>query len=313
MFKSFFWKIWLLGIVCSIFAICLVLFGVANYYIEKEESKLISHGELLVQMISNEAEAGYIRGVWPYKTLKMVAEAQDTAFLWVIKPDGEIFWADDSNVMGGVANDPLLGVSETSLRDALFGGEKVKIIAQPLKVELQGGDWTIFLGVSFRHLREFEKEIFLFSLLFFIIIIFCVSLLSFYFSRGLTRPLRQLIKGAEIIGAGNLEHRIKVKSKDELGELGMKFNKMTEDLERAQRVCMRSREGLEVEVASRTKKLRELANSLDEQVQTRTKELQDRIDELERFHRLTVGRELKMIELKKNLDKAKKRLDRLSS
>ena len=37
-------------------------------------------------------------------------------------------------------------------------------------------------------------------------------------------------------------------------------------------------------------------------------EIQKRIDELERFHRLVVGRELKMIELKKEINELAKRL-----
>ncbi|MDD4990348.1 MAG: PAS domain-containing protein [Candidatus Pacebacteria bacterium] len=44
-----------------------------------------------------------------------------------------------------------------------------------------------------------------------------------------------------------------------------------------------------------------LQEGLEEKVRERTKELQERLSELERFHRLTVGRELKMIELKKEL------------
>ncbi len=54
--------------------------------------------------------------------------------------------------------------------------------------------------------------------------------------------------------------------------------------------------------------LREFQEKLEEKVQERTKELQAKVEELERFHRLTVGRELKMMELKKSLDEAQKEL-----
>ncbi len=46
---------------------------------------------------------------------------------------------------------------------------------------------------------------------------------------------------------------------------------------------------------------KELQGSLEQKVQERTKELQQRVEELERFRKLTIGRELKMIELKKKL------------
>ncbi len=65
---------------------------------------------------------------------------------------------------------------------------------------------------------------------------------------------------------------------------------------------------LEIKVIARTKELEELTKTLDHKVRQRTKELgesekilQNRINELERFHKLTVGRELKMLELKKEI------------
>lgn len=62
---------------------------------------------------------------------------------------------------------------------------------------------------------------------------------------------------------------------------------------------------LEIRIQARTRELQELTEKLEGQVQGRTKELQDKITELERFSRLAVGRELKMIELKKEIKKLK--------
>lgn len=65
---------------------------------------------------------------------------------------------------------------------------------------------------------------------------------------------------------------------------------------------------LEMEVKAQPKEIERLAAELDQKVQERTKKLQERIEELERFHELTVGRELKMKELKKEIEKLKKEL-----
>lgn len=54
--------------------------------------------------------------------------------------------------------------------------------------------------------------------------------------------------------------------------------------------------------------LRRAQMTLQEQVERRTKELQDKVEELEQFHRLTVGREMKMVELKRELERLKERL-----
>jgi len=54
------------------------------------------------------------------------------------------------------------------------------------------------------------------------------------------------------------------------------------------------------------KELKKLNMELEERVKERTKELQKRVNQLERFHKLTIGRELKMIELKKRIKELEK-------
>ncbi|HPQ54915.1 MAG TPA: ATP-binding protein [Spirochaetota bacterium] len=60
------------------------------------------------------------------------------------------------------------------------------------------------------------------------VIIAC--LLGVIFSRSLTGPIMQIVQGTEIIGNGDLSHRIAVQSGDEIGFLSHKFNTMTESL-----------------------------------------------------------------------------------
>jgi MFS family permease len=67
---------------------------------------------------------------------------------------------------------------------------------------------------------------------------------------------------------------------------------------------------LEVKVRARTRELRELAQNLDQQVKEKTKELEKKIEEMERFNRLVVGRELRMVELKKEVEKLKEELEK---
>lgn len=51
--------------------------------------------------------------------------------------------------------------------------------------------------------------------------------------------------------------------------------------------------------------IKALQGSLERKVRERTKELQKRVGDLERFHKLTIGRELKMVELKKRIKELK--------
>ncbi len=56
-------------------------------------------------------------------------------------------------------------------------------------------------------------------------------LLSLYFTLKITRSLGRLASGVQRIGAGDLNHRIKVTASDELGLVTQSFNDMAQDLE----------------------------------------------------------------------------------
>jgi uncharacterized protein YigA (DUF484 family) len=70
---------------------------------------------------------------------------------------------------------------------------------------------------------------------------------------------------------------------------------------------------LEIKVAARTRELKEWVERQEEIIKERTKELQEKIADLERFQKLAVGRELKMIKLKKEIERLKKELEKYKS
>jgi PAS domain S-box-containing protein len=74
-----------------------------------------------------------------------------------------------------------------------------------------------------------------------------VALLGVLFARTITGPVRQLVEGAEEIGRGNLDYRIAVRGKDEIGQLSQAFNQMTENLQ----AITASRDELNREIAER--------------------------------------------------------------
>jgi two-component system sensor histidine kinase BaeS len=59
-------------------------------------------------------------------------------------------------------------------------------------------------------------------------------LLGLILTWQLTDPLRKLKAAAQGIAGGDLSHRVDIKSKDEIGELGRAFNEMAEHLSRAE-------------------------------------------------------------------------------
>ncbi len=103
-----------------------------------------------------------------------------------------------------------------------------------------------------------------------------------------------------------------------------KIKKFYKALEEKTETLEETKASLEIKVRARTKELRELAESLERQVKERTRELQERVEELaktkaelelkiremERFHKMTMGREERILELKKRIKELESKLKR---
>jgi signal transduction histidine kinase len=76
-----------------------------------------------------------------------------------------------------------------------------------------------------------------------------VSLLaSWLIARSLMRPIRELQQAMVVVGAGQLDHPVEVRSKDEIGDLARAFGQMTENLRQSREHTMRLNAELEAKV-----------------------------------------------------------------
>ncbi|MBI3058154.1 MAG: GAF domain-containing protein [Deltaproteobacteria bacterium] len=57
------------------------------------------------------------------------------------------------------------------------------------------------------------------------------ALVIVWVSNRITEPILELHRGAEVIGRGNLHHRVEIKTGDEIGQLAQEFNKMAGELQ----------------------------------------------------------------------------------
>lgn len=154
-----------------------------------------------------------------------------------------------------------------------------------------------------------------------------------FVKKEILNPIFEIRKSLIEIGKGKFELEMKVKKEDEIGDLSERVIKTAKELQALYRnledkVKERTKELeekikeleitkkeleeskalLEIKVKERTEQLKELASNLEGEVKKRTKELEERLKELEKFHRLTIGREMKMLELKKENEKLKEEL-----
>jgi signal transduction histidine kinase len=117
-----------------------------------------------------------------------------------------------------------------------------------------------------------------------IFIVVSFLLIFFLFNYFISSPIGELTKGVRSMGKGTLGYEVKIKSKDEIGELANAFNTMSADLKS-------SRDHLE-----------EYSKNLEKLVAERTRELEEKTKYLEQINQdLTVAREQLYI-LNKNLE-----------
>ena len=79
---------------------------------------------------------------------------------------------------------------------------------------------------------------------------------------GITRPLRAMVEATDKIAQGDLDHRIGLDSRDEIGHLARSFDRMTEDLRKANANLVEWARTLEGRVEERTHELREMQDHL---------------------------------------------------
>ena len=102
-----------------------------------------------------------------------------------------------------------------------------------------------------------------------------LSYVSFLSIRAITRPLGELTNSAIIIGKGNLKHRVRIKSRDEIGILANAFNKMVTNLNEV--TASRDDLNKEVYVRKQTEKV----------LQQQRQNLSERIKELNCLYRIS--------------------------
>ena len=227
-----FGKIFSLTMLTALAASLFLLLITYRDHVNSAEKTVIEENELLAEVTANMVASGYVNAKMPFQTLKLISDSENVVFLWIVKPSGEIYFADNSAMFGKYIEDPETLASEMpTVKDALAeSGEKVKLITRPLEMELGEQHWTLYLGASLKPIALVERNTIMLSLVAVVAIIFFAGVISYYFSKRITRPLEQLRMGAMIIGTGNLGHQIKIKTDDEIEELGRAFNQMARDL-----------------------------------------------------------------------------------
>lgn len=307
-------------IVLGTFAVLIVVSFASIYFVTTQQRKdlintAIEEKTRLAETI-NETIASTI---WFYRMALVpgmekafvteMAKFKDVRYIRIVKLDGSIYQSSVEEEWAKTIEDPDIGkaitTKKTIVKDEVFKEEKLKTIIYP-----GYQDRTIWVAFSLKSVEEAIRSILirditiaLGGLIFTILVVFIIL-------RTIVGPLRKMTLACEEVRRGNLGVKIPVVSKTEIGELAATFNEMIKDLRESHAALEEAKAVLEIKVEARTRELRELAEGLEDEVKRRTKEVYEKMEDLERFQRLAVGREMKMIELKKEIERLKKELEK---
>ena len=175
--------------------------------------------------------------------------------------------------------------SSTPFRRFLDNEQKMEII-QPYIDEWGRHDFTVRYLFSLSSLEEMKLGMFSTAFISSVIFILVSFLLIFFiFNIIITAPVSDLIKGVRSMSEGNLGSKVKINSKDEIGELASAFNKMTIDLKKSQ------------------DSLKEYSENLEKLVTKRTEQLEDKTANLEKINKDLIKARKDLNTLNKNLEK----------
>ncbi len=144
--------------------------------------------------------------------------------------------------------------------------------------------------------------------LFLFLIAFCFIILL----KIIIRPIKELTELCDQMREGQLITKTIESDIEEINQLIISFNQAISDLKEYKIKIEDANRLLEGKVEERTAELEKLTATLEEKIKERTKQLSDKIEQLEKFERITVGRELKMMEQKKEIDNLHSQLDKIT-
>lgn len=114
-------------------------------------------------------------------------------------------------------------------------GQNILSVAVPIHDQKNPDRITgaVFINTPVQGIMQISQSTYRWSLLLLIASALLAMVASFYLSRTVSRPLRQMNRAAQALAQGDYKHRVDVSSDDEVGELSTSFNRLARRLEEA--------------------------------------------------------------------------------
>ncbi len=234
-----------------------------------------------------------------------IAASPEVLFMRTIQPDtNRVSVSNISEEIGESFDNAPPFIDEPYIRRGTWNGKKV------LEISMRGvATENLWIGIDLDLIQGMAiRQALIVALFVMVIVFFLILILHAIISKFIIKPIIILNEGIQKVKKGDMDISLLAPTgiRTELVDLVDAFNGMVKTVKKSKQSIEMSNEILEEKVKTRTKELEELNETLEDRIKERTKEMEKRIKEMEQFHKLSVGRELKMIELKKENERLKK-------
>jgi len=225
--------------------------GISTYLAVNTESKVLKEGLIhtaknMARNIAFSTESAFWSLNWIFveKMLRdsVQSELHEVVYTKVVKPNGEIYLASDRAYYGEKVDSSLLSGHETLMDNYFLANtrEYGMLLVHPVPIGKER--WYVLLGLSVKSVNAAIKDLIFRNVVFGSLIILLGMIGAFFLSRSISRPLIGLSKATKIVADGNWNHTVRIESKDEIGLLSHSFNRMVDDLKRAEETLRKSEE-----------------------------------------------------------------------
>lgn len=252
----------LLIIVVTLLIIAVLLSRLVSSYIyEQKERELAAKGSELSQLIVD-----YREGRLDEDTTLYILGAFDRfweARIWIVDRQGLVVMASYGERQ--FRKGPLFKVSETEQLEKILAGETITLrryvphfeetmlsVGVPVQTEKDSGEviGAIFLHAPVTGIEAVAGQLRYFFTLAGLAAVILASILGYFYSLRLSRPLKEMTEIAHKMSGGDFSQRINTSAEDEIGQLGKSLNYLSRRLQETMGVLKGEKEKFESMVTS---------------------------------------------------------------
>jgi len=237
-------------IMLNVILVIFIALSASTYIAVVTESKVF-HASLIQkgQNLANNIAASTKSAFWSLNWLFVEDLLHDSAkigqndiiYTKIVKPNGEVYLANDKKYYGKQVKPELLINEESIIENHYFQDEntlKGIVLVHPVSI---GNDyWYILLGLSTDPIHQTLIDLIIKNVVLGVVLLLLSATVFFILTRSISKPIIDLANAARTISDGSRNHYIHTTSKDEIGLLGHSFNKMTQSIEDAEKALRAS-------------------------------------------------------------------------